>query len=128
METNFFGVLELTRALLPTFRGQGSGRIVIVSSEAAFMGQPANAIYCASKWAIEGWAEATAYELEPLGIEIVLIEPGPYRTEIWNSTPRIQPARSPYRAWTEQVFRAGDAHAASLARPEGGRSNHRKGT
>src|SRR5690348_3978730 len=68
METNFFGVLGLTRALLPTFRAQGSGRIVIVSSEAAFMGQPANAIYCASKWAIEGWAEATAYELEPLGI------------------------------------------------------------
>jgi NAD(P)-dependent dehydrogenase (short-subunit alcohol dehydrogenase family) len=129
METNFFGVLELTRALLPTFRVQGSGRIVIVSSEAAFMGQPANAIYCASKWAIEGWAEAIAYELEPLGIEIVLIEPGPYRTEIWNSTPRIQPARSPYRAWTQQVFRAGDAHAASLARdPKEGRSNHRKGT
>ena len=116
METNFFGVLGLTRALLPTFRAQGSGRIVIVSSEAAFMGQPANAIYCASKWAIEGWAEATAYELEPLGIEIVLIEPGPYRTEIWSSTPRIQPARSPYREWTQQVFRAGDAHATSLAR------------
>jgi hypothetical protein len=46
----------------------------------------------------------------------VLIEPGPYRTEIWSSTPRIQPARSPYREWTQQVFRAGDAHAASLAR------------
>jgi len=66
METNFFGVLELTRALLPTFRAQRRGRIVIVSSEAAFMGQPTNSIYCASKWAIEGWAEAIAYELEHL--------------------------------------------------------------
>ena len=58
METNFFGVLDLTRVLLPTFRAQRTGRILIVSSEAAFMGQPANSIYCASKWAIEGWAEA----------------------------------------------------------------------
>ena len=57
METNFFGVLELTQALLPTFRAQKSGRIVIVSSQAGFVGQPANSIYCASKWALEGWAE-----------------------------------------------------------------------
>ena len=73
METNFFGVLELTRALLPTFRAQRRGRIVIVSSEAAFMGQPTNSIYCASKWAVEGWAEAVAYELEPFGIDIILV-------------------------------------------------------
>ena len=57
MDTNFFGVLALTRALLPTFRAQRSGRILIVSSEFGFTGQPANSIYCASKWAIEGWAE-----------------------------------------------------------------------
>jgi NAD(P)-dependent dehydrogenase (short-subunit alcohol dehydrogenase family) len=116
METNFFGVLGLTRSLLPTFRAQGNGRIVVVSSEAAFMGQPTNSIYCASKWAIEGWAEAIAYELESFGIEVILIEPGPYRTEIWKSTPRIQPPGSPYHAWVQQVFRAGDAHAASVAR------------
>jgi NAD(P)-dependent dehydrogenase (short-subunit alcohol dehydrogenase family) len=116
METNFFGVLALTRALLPTFRGQGRGRIVVVTSEAAFMGQPTNSIYCASKWALEGWAESIAYELEPFGIDVVLVEPGPYRTEIWKSTPRIQPAGSPYHAWVQHVFRAGDAHAASVAR------------
>ena len=116
METNFFGVLELTRALLPTFRAQRRGRIVIVSSEAAFMGQPTNSIYCASKWAVEGWAEAIAYELEPFGIDVVLVEPGPYRTEIWNSTARIQPPGSPYHAWVQHVFRAGDAHAARMAR------------
>ena len=116
METNFFGVVELTRKLLPTFREQGSGRIVIVSSEAAFMGQPTNSIYCASKWAVEGWAESIAYELEPFGIEIVLVEPGPYRTEIWKTTPRIQPPGSPYHAGVQQVFRSGDAHAATVAR------------
>ena len=116
METNFFGVLGLTRALLPTFRNQGRGRIVVVSSDAAFMGQPTNSIYCASKWALEGWAESMAYELEPFGIDIILIEPGPYRTEIWQSTPRIHPAGSPYRPLMQQVSRAADAHAARMAR------------
>jgi NAD(P)-dependent dehydrogenase (short-subunit alcohol dehydrogenase family) len=116
METNFFGVLALTRALLPTFRAQGHGRIVIVSSEAAFYGQPTNAIYCASKWAVEGWAEAMAYELEPFGIDVVLVEPGPYRTEIWESTPRFQPKDSPYRNWVQRVFAAADAHAATMSR------------
>ena len=116
METNFFGVLGLTRALLPTFRAQRRGRIVIVSSEAAFYGQPTNAIYCASKWALEGWAEAIAYELEPFGIGVVLIEPGPYRTEIWESTPRFQPVDSSYRSWVQQVFGAADAHAAKMSR------------
>ena len=46
----------------------------------------------------------------------MLVEPGPYRTEIWKSTPRIQPSGSPYHTWVQHVFRAGDAHAASVAR------------
>ena len=116
METNFFGVLALTRALLPTFRAQGGGRLAIVSSEAAFMGRPTISIYCASKWALEGWAESIAYELEPFGIEVILIEPGPYRTEIWDRAPRFQPPDSPYRAWVQHVFRTGLARAASMAR------------
>jgi NAD(P)-dependent dehydrogenase (short-subunit alcohol dehydrogenase family) len=116
METNFFGVLGLTRALLPTLRAQGRGRLVIVSSEAAFMGRPTISIYCASKWALEGWAEAIAYELEPFGIDVILIEPGPYRSEIWDSTPRIQPAGSPYYAWVQHVYQAGIERAASAAR------------
>ncbi|HKZ95538.1 MAG TPA: SDR family oxidoreductase [Hyphomicrobiaceae bacterium] len=116
METNFFGVLELTRALLPAFRARRQGRIAIVSSEAAFIGQPANSIYSASKWAIEGWAESLAHELEPFGIAITLIEPGPYRTQIWKSTPRILPPGSAYSAWVQRVFRAADEHAARAAR------------
>ena len=116
METNFFGVIELTRAVLPTFRAQRQGRIVMISSEAAFIGQPANSIYCASKWALEGWAESLAYEVEPFGIRVVLIEPGPYRTQIWHSTPRIQPVDSAYQAWVQRVFRAAELHAARSAR------------
>ena len=68
METNFFGVLALTRALLPTLRAQRRGKILIVFSEAAFFGLPANSIYFASKWAIEGWAESIAYDVSPFGI------------------------------------------------------------
>jgi NAD(P)-dependent dehydrogenase (short-subunit alcohol dehydrogenase family) len=116
METNFFGVLELTRALLPTFRAQRSGRIVVVSSESAFAGQPANSIYCASKWAVEGWAESIAFEVSPYGIDVALIEPGPYVTEIWDSSPRISPEGSPYRNWVQYMFRAGDAHVAARGR------------
>ena len=116
VETNFWGVLELTRALLPTFRQQRSGRIVIVSSESAFAGQPANGIYCASKWALEGWAESLAFEVSRFGIDVVLIEPGPYVTDIWQSSPRISPEGSPYRAWAQYVFRAGDAHVAARGR------------
>jgi NAD(P)-dependent dehydrogenase (short-subunit alcohol dehydrogenase family) len=116
MDTNFFGVLELTRALLPTFRAQRGGRIAIVSSEAAFAGMPCNSIYCASKWAIEGWAESLAFEVTPFGIEVVLIEPGPFLTEIWDSSPRISPPDSAYRNWVQYVFRAGDAHVAARGR------------
>ncbi len=116
METNFFGVLALTRALLPTFRAQRRGRIAVVSSDSAFFGQPANSIYCASKWAIEGWAESVAYELAPFGIDIALIEPGPYRTSIWESSARTAPAESPYGHWLQQLFQLVDAHVRATAR------------
>ena len=116
METNFFGVLALTRALLPTFRAQRHGRIVLVSSQSAFAGQPANSIYCASKWALEGWAESVAYELECFGIDMILIEPGPYRTEIWTTTERVAPAGGAYTPWVRGVFRGADQHADKTAR------------
>lgn len=116
METNFFGVLALTRALLPTFRRQRAGRIVIVSSESAFNGQPGNSIYVASKWALEGWAESIAYDLDVFGVEVLLVEPGPYITDIWQSSPRICPPDSPYRRWSLAVFQAGDTHVAAKGR------------
>ncbi|MET0409116.1 MAG: SDR family oxidoreductase, partial [Hyphomicrobium sp.] len=80
MEVNYFGVLALTKRLLPKFRAQRRGRILVISSESAFAGQPANAPYCASKWAVEGWAESLAYEVAHFNIEIILVEPGPYRS------------------------------------------------
>lgn len=116
METNFFGVLAVTRALLPTFRAQGHGRIVLVSSQAAFAGQPGNAMYCASKWALEGWAESLAYEVYPFGIDVTLIEPGPYRTEIWNSSKWIMPPDSAYLGWLKRLRQGVDRHKAQTSR------------
>lgn len=116
MDTNLFGIMELTRALLPTFRKQRSGRIIVVSSESAFSGQPGNSIYVASKWAVEGWAESLAFEVGQFGIEVLLIEPGPYITDIWQSSPRFSPEDSAYRPWVQYLFRAGDAHVAARGR------------
>ena len=116
METNFFGVLALTRALLPTFRAHRHGRIVLVSSQAALAGQPGNSMYCASKWALEGWAESLAYEVDPFGIDVVVIEPGPYRTEIWNSTIWVKPSHSAYLPWLKKLQHAADRHQTNTSR------------
>ena len=116
MEVNYFGVLALTRRLLPSFRARRRGRIVIISSEAAFAGQPANSPYCASKWAIEGWAEAVSYELQPFEIEIILVEPGAYKTNIWESSPRVLPEGSAYRPLLRHLEVAVDTHVAKAAR------------
>jgi NAD(P)-dependent dehydrogenase (short-subunit alcohol dehydrogenase family) len=110
MDTNFFGVLNLTRILLPMFRANRAGRIVFVSSDSAFAGEPTNAVYCASKFAIEGFAESLAYEVGYFGIDVVLVEPGPYRTEIWANSPRHHPEGSAYGPLLETVWPAVDAH------------------
>src|SRR5690606_38628501 len=116
MDVNFFGVLALTQRLLPAFRAQRRGRIVVVSSESAFAGQPGNSPYCASKWAVEGWAESLAYEVEPFGIEIILVEPGAYKTNIWESSPRVLPEDSAYRPLMRHLEVTVDSYVATTAR------------
>jgi len=83
MDTNFFGQVAVTKAVLPAMRKQNSGHIIIVSSILGLIGQPMVSSYCASKHALEGWAEALRIELRALGIKVVLVEPGAYKTDIW---------------------------------------------
>jgi NAD(P)-dependent dehydrogenase (short-subunit alcohol dehydrogenase family) len=79
METNFFGTVRTVTAALPTLR-ERRGRIVLLSSIGGVIGLPFQAYYSASKFALEGWAEALAWEVKPFGVGVTLVEPGNFRT------------------------------------------------
>ncbi len=85
-EVNFFGALNVTREALPLMRLRRGGLIINISSMAAFYGKPASSAYVSSKWALEGFTESLAMELMPLGINVVLVEPGSYRTKNLDNT------------------------------------------
>ncbi|PZF63488.1 short-chain dehydrogenase/reductase [Curtobacterium sp. MCPF17_047] len=82
METNFFGPLNVTRAVLPVMRRQRSGQVVTISSTAGLVGQEFVAAYCASKFALEGWMESIRYDLAPYGVSTMIVEPGFFRTDL----------------------------------------------
>jgi NAD(P)-dependent dehydrogenase (short-subunit alcohol dehydrogenase family) len=79
--TNVFGLINVTKALLPQFRQRRSGNIVLLSSIGGLVGLAGFGYYNASKFAVEGLGEALAAELAPLGVHVTLIEPGPFRTD-----------------------------------------------
>jgi len=81
LETNFWGVVRVVQAALPLMRRQGGGRLVLVSSLGGIVALPFEAFYSASKFALEGYGEALAYEVAPFGIEVTLVEPGNVRTD-----------------------------------------------
>ncbi len=115
-ETNVFGLLAVTRAALPLLRANGRGRVVAVSSSAGAMGSPGISWYVASKWAVEGWAESAALELATVGVDLLVVEPGPYRTEIFRTSERVIPADSAYRDLARAVERHVDVEVARQAR------------
>jgi NAD(P)-dependent dehydrogenase (short-subunit alcohol dehydrogenase family) len=82
METNFFGPLNVTRAVLPVMRRQRSGQVITITSTAGLVGQEFCAAYAASKFALEGWMESLRFDVAPYGISTMAVEPGFFRTEL----------------------------------------------
>lgn len=80
-ETNVFGLVEMTKAVLPVMRRQRRGHILNISSIGGLVGFPGVGYYNATKFAVEGLSEAMSKELEPLGIKVMIVEPGPFRTD-----------------------------------------------
>ena len=82
IETNLFGPMNVTRAVLPVMRRQRCGHVVTISSTAGLIGQEFVAAYAASKFGVEGWMESLRFDVEPFGIHTTLIEPGFFRTDL----------------------------------------------
>jgi NAD(P)-dependent dehydrogenase (short-subunit alcohol dehydrogenase family) len=102
-DANVFGVMEVTRAVLPHMRKAKRGRILLISSVGGRIGSLGVSTYCATKFALEGFGESLFMELAPLGIRVSLIEPGIIKTERWSTNrgvaARAKDPESPYYAW-----------------------------
>ena len=94
VETNFFGTVNVTRAVLPAMRAQRQGLIVTISSTGGVVGQAFVSAYSAAKFAVEGWMESLAPEIAPFGIRTMLVEPGFFRTELLTDESTKWPAAS----------------------------------
>lgn len=114
METNFFGLVALTQAVLPGMRAQQDGYIFNISSVAGLIGTPALGLYNASKFAVNGLTEALHQEVAPVGIKVSCVEPGPYRTDWAGASLKRAEAlagmdhNSPYQAINEKAKLAFD--------------------
>ncbi|MGH9093523.1 MAG: SDR family NAD(P)-dependent oxidoreductase, partial [Acidimicrobiales bacterium] len=107
-ETNLWGAVRVVRAALPAMRRQGAGRIVLVSSIGGVVAIPFQAFYSAGKFALEGYAEALAYEVAPFGVAVTLVEPGNVRTDFTASRRVVATpsgAGGPYAAAADRALR-----------------------
>jgi len=114
-ETNLFGLIRVTQAVLPTMRKQRSGRILNLSSGAGIFGYPGGSAYVSTKFAVEGLSESIAYELEPFGIKVILIEPGFIRTNFTNAMVVAKKAQDPTSSYSELMQKI-MASASELAK------------
>lgn len=106
METNFFGLLWLSQAVLPIMRAQGHGHIIQVSSVLGLISRPVLGIYAASKYAVEGLSESLAAEVKGFGIHVSLVEPAGFDTE-WGSSSAARTAAMPEYDEVKAAYQAG---------------------
>src|SRR6202046_4265829 len=109
VETNLFGPLNVTRAVLPVMRQQRSGLVIAISSTGGIVGQEFCSAYSASKFGLEGWIESLAPEVAPFGIRTMVVEPGFFRTDLLtaDSTKYAQPSIEDYAERTKQPISNG---------------------
>jgi NAD(P)-dependent dehydrogenase (short-subunit alcohol dehydrogenase family) len=98
IETNLFGVINVTKAAIPLMREQGSGHFLQFSSVGGRIGPIGRAPYAAAKWGVEGFSEVLAKEVGPLGVKVTIIEPGGFRTDFAGSSTAIHEGRPEYDA------------------------------
>src|SRR5260370_3142338 len=96
IETNLFGVIIMTKAVLPYFRERRAGHIIQVTSIAGRIGPAGRAPYAAAKFGVEGFSESLFKEIEPLGIKVTIIEPGGFRTDFAGSSTQLSEGRPEY--------------------------------
>jgi NAD(P)-dependent dehydrogenase (short-subunit alcohol dehydrogenase family) len=108
LETNLFGPMNVTRAVLPVMRRQRSGLVVAISSTGGIVGQEFCSAYSSSKFGIEGWVESLTPEVAPFGIRTMLVEPGFFRTDLLTpeSTVYAEPSIEDYAERTRQTIAA----------------------
>ncbi|MCA0969519.1 SDR family oxidoreductase [Halobacillus litoralis] len=108
-ETNLFGLIGVTQVVLPKMREQASGKIINVSSISGRIGFPGLSPYVSSKYALEGWTESLRLEMKPFGVDVALIEPGSFQTNIWSTGMELSDAvtqpDSPYAFYFQKLWR-----------------------
>lgn len=120
-ETNVFGVVRVTQAVLPTMRRQHSGRIINISSGAGRFGYPGGSAYVSSKFALEGLSESMAYELDQFGIKVVLVEQGFIRTNFSHGVViarKAQDPNSPYAQMMQSIASSFNKFKENASSPE----------
>ena len=105
IETNLFGVINLSKAAIPTMRKQRSGHIINYSSVGGRIGSTGRAPYSAAKFGVEGFSEVMATEMAPLGINVTIIEPGGFRTDFAGSSTKISDVRAEYDSTVGEAAR-----------------------
>lgn len=111
IDTNFYGVIHVTKAAIPILRKQGSGHIFQISSLGRRIGTVGLAAYQSAKWAVEGFSEVLAQEIAPFGVKVTIIEPGGLRTDWAGSSMSIPPISEPYNQTVGTLVRMFTEHA-----------------